>query len=154
MLIEVLGFVNLLCAGILAGEEFVVRYGIRGPIASIHPEPQIQLRQALIRRLRVLVPAIFSVALISGIAVTLLERLRPALDFRCAGLLALFVFISITLAGTVPINQAILTWKTAEPPEGWQAMIKQMGTARHSADLGGDHSVRPLPRSCSAARRP
>jgi hypothetical protein len=56
MLIEVLGFVNLLCAGILAGEEFVVRYGIRGPIASIHPEPQIQLRQALIRRLRVLVP--------------------------------------------------------------------------------------------------
>jgi hypothetical protein len=37
MLIEVLGFVNLLCAGLLAGEEFVVRYGIRGQSpASIH----------------------------------------------------------------------------------------------------------------------
>ena len=29
MLFE-LGFVNLLCAGILAGEEFVTRYGDRG----------------------------------------------------------------------------------------------------------------------------
>ena len=138
MLIEALGFVNLLCAGLLAGEEFVVRYGIRGPVASIDPQPQIQLRQALIRRLRVLVPAIFGMALISGIAVTLLERLRPSLDFRCAGLLALIVFISITLAGTVPINQAILTWNPAEPPEGWRATIDRWG-------------VRPLPYSCNAA---
>ena len=133
MLVEVLGFVNLLCAGLLAGEEFVVRYGIRGPVASIDPQPQVQLRQALIRRLRVLVPTIFSMALISGIAVTLLERLRPALEFRCAGLLALIVFISITLAGTVPINQAILTWKAAELPEGWRAMInrwERLDTAR------------------------
>jgi uncharacterized membrane protein len=133
MLLEVLGFVNLLCAGLLAGEEFVVGYGIRGPVATIDPQPQIQLRQALIRRLRVLVPAIFGMALISGIAVTLLEGMRPGLVFRCAGLLALIVFISITLAGTVPINQAILTWKLAEPPEGWRAMInrwERLDTAR------------------------
>jgi uncharacterized membrane protein len=133
MRIEVLSFVNLLCAGLLAGEEFVVRYGIRGPVASIDPQPQIQLRQALIRRLRVLVPAIFGMALISGIAVTLLEGLRSGLVFRCAGLIALIVFISITLAGTVPINQATLTWKAAEPPEGWRAMInrwERLDTAR------------------------
>jgi len=75
----------------------VVRYGIRGPVASIDPHPQIQLRQPLIRRLRILVPAIFSVALVSGIAVTFPERLHPGLPFRCAGLLALIVFISIAL---------------------------------------------------------
>jgi len=56
MLVEVLGFTNLLCAGMLAGEEFVIRYGVRAPVASLDPQPEIQLRQALIRRLRVLVP--------------------------------------------------------------------------------------------------
>jgi hypothetical protein len=32
MLAEVLGFVNLFCAGVLAGEEFVICYGVRGPV--------------------------------------------------------------------------------------------------------------------------
>jgi hypothetical protein len=71
------------------------------PIASIDPHPQLQLRQALIRRLRVL-PAIFSMALISGIAMTLLERLRHGLVFRCAGLHA---SLCSSRSSTVPINQ-------------------------------------------------
>ena len=56
MRIEVLGFVNLLCSGLLAGEEFVVRYGIRGPVASIDPQPQIQLRQALTLETGIIAP--------------------------------------------------------------------------------------------------
>jgi hypothetical protein len=70
MLAEVLGFVNLFCAGVLAGEEVVICYGVRGPVASLDPQPGILLRQALIRRLRVLVPAIFGLAFVSGIAAT------------------------------------------------------------------------------------
>jgi uncharacterized membrane protein len=133
MLVEVLKFVNLLCAGVLAGEEFVIRFGVRGPVANLDPQPGIQLRQALIRRLRVLVPAIFGLAFFSGIAVTLLEGFGPGLGFHCAGLLSLVAFISITLAGTVPINQAVLTWEAAAPPEGWRAMIdrwERLDTAR------------------------
>jgi uncharacterized membrane protein len=133
MLVEVLGFVNLLCVGVLAGGEFVIRYGVHGPVASLDPRPEIQLRQALIRRLRVLVPAIFGMAFFSGIAVTLLEGFGPGLGFRCAGLFFLVVFISITLVGTVPINQAVLTWEAAAPPEGWRAMInrwERLDTAR------------------------
>jgi uncharacterized membrane protein len=38
-------------------------------------------------------------------------------------LCCLIAFISITLAGTVPINQAVLTWKETAPPEGWQTMM-------------------------------
>lgn len=133
MLVEVLGFVNLLCAGVLAGEEFVICYGVRGPVASLDPQPEIQLRQALIRRLRVLVPAIFGLAFFSGIAATLLEGFGPGLGFRCAGLFSLVAFISITLAGTVPINQAALTWEATAPPEGWRAMVnrwERLDTAR------------------------
>jgi uncharacterized membrane protein len=133
MLVEVLGFVNLLSTGLLAGEEFVIRFGVRGPVASLDPQPEIQLRQALIRRLRVVVPAIFGSAFLSGIAVTLLEGFGPGLGFRCAGLFCLVAFISITLAGTVPINKVALTWEAAAPPEAWRAMInrwERLDTAR------------------------
>lgn len=138
MLIEALAFFNLLCAGLLAGEEFVIRYGVRGPLAGLDPEPSIRLRQSLILKLRVLVPAIFGLALISGIAVTALAGFGPAFGLRCAGLAALLAFISITLAATVPINQAALTWDAAAPPEGWRALVRrweQLDTLRTWAAL-------------------
>lgn len=31
----IVGLVNLLCVGILAGEEFTIRYGVRAPLASL-----------------------------------------------------------------------------------------------------------------------
>src|SRR6516225_10697186 len=104
MLIDMLRFVNVLCAGILAGEEFVIRYGVRAPVATLDERPHIQLRQALIRTLRVLVPIVFGSTILSGIAVTLLGGSSLEFYLRCAGLFALLSFISITLAGTVPIN--------------------------------------------------
>jgi hypothetical protein len=66
----------------------------------------MHLRQTLIRRPGVLVPAIFGLAFFSGIAATLLKGFGPGLGFRCVGLFSLVAFISITPAGTVPINQA------------------------------------------------
>jgi hypothetical protein len=66
----VLEFSNLLSAGILAGEEFVICYGVRAAVASLDQQPHIQLRQALIRRLRVLVPIIFGLTILSGAATT------------------------------------------------------------------------------------
>ena len=34
---------------LLAGEVFVIRYGVRAPVASLGEKPRLQLRQALIR---------------------------------------------------------------------------------------------------------
>lgn len=133
MLVGILEFVNLFCAGILAGEEFVIRYGVRAPVASLDERPQIELRQALIRSLRVLVPGVFALTILSGAAVTVLGGFGLGLGFRCAGLLALITFILITLMGTVPINQATLTWEPAAPPENWRALVsrwERLDTAR------------------------
>ena len=133
MLVNVLEFINVLCAGVLAGEEFVIRYGVRAPVASLDERPHLQLRQALIQTLRILVPAVFGLTVLSGIAVTVLGGPRLGLELRCAGLLALLAFISITLGGTVPINQAILTWDVAAPPKDWQTLVKRwerLDTAR------------------------
>lgn len=52
------GYGNVLCAGLLAGEEFAVCYGLRSSFASLDERSHIRLRQALIRRLRVLVPIV------------------------------------------------------------------------------------------------
>jgi uncharacterized membrane protein len=125
MLVNILEFMNVLCAGVLAGEEFVIRYGVRGPVASLDEKPHLQLRQALIRALRILVPAVFALTILSGIAVTVLGGSALILELRCAGQLALLVFISITLVVTVPINQAILTWDVAAPPKDWQTLVER-----------------------------
>lgn len=34
---------------LLAGEVFVIRYGVRAPVASLDEKPRLQLRQALMR---------------------------------------------------------------------------------------------------------
>jgi hypothetical protein len=111
--------------GVLAGEELVIRFGVRAPVAGLEERPQIQLRQALIRRLRVLVPMIFGLSLLSGAAAAALGGSGVTFGFRCAGLLALVAFISITLIGTVPINKATLTWDADAPPDDWRTLVKR-----------------------------
>jgi uncharacterized membrane protein len=125
MLTEVLAVLSTLSAGLLAGEEFVVCYGVRSPLAELEPQPSIQLRQGLIRRLRILVPSIFAAALVSGIAVTVMGGAGPAQAARAAGVVLLLVFIGVTLLGTVPINQAALSWAPAAPPEGWRIAVRR-----------------------------
>jgi uncharacterized membrane protein len=119
---EVVGMVSLYLAGILAGEEFVIRFGVRGPVASLDEELSIRLRQALIYSLRVMVPVIFFSTLLSAVAVTVLDGFGPALAFRCAALVALLVWLVATLAGTAPINSAVLEWEPNAPPSKWRAM--------------------------------
>jgi uncharacterized membrane protein len=119
------GFLNLFFIGLLAGEEFTIRYGVRGPLASLDVQPHIQLRQALILRLRILVPVIFGLAILSGIAAIIINGFDPGFGFRGAGLLVLISFILVTLFGTVPINAAALTWNPAAPPSNWQALVSK-----------------------------
>ena len=79
---EVLGFVSVFGAGLLAGEEFVIRYGVRGPLGRLDQEPHIRMRQGLIRTLRILVPAILLPTLLSAVAVTVVDGADGGLAFR------------------------------------------------------------------------
>jgi uncharacterized membrane protein len=119
----ILEFVSLFLAGILAGEEFVVRYGVRGPLAALDDRTHIQLRQGLIHTLRVLVPATAVPAFISGIAVAILDGTRPGWPLRWAGVFALLVWFLVTAFGTVPINTAAIDWQPDAPPPDWKAKV-------------------------------
>jgi hypothetical protein len=128
-----LPFVQLFFAGILSGMEIVVHYGLRAPSEALDPRAQLRLRQALVLRLRVLVPAFFLPTAASAIAVAAFEGAAQGVGVRCAGLLALLLWIVIRIVGTVPINSATLTWDLAAPPPDWQA---QVARAERFHDLG------------------
>jgi uncharacterized membrane protein len=108
--------IALFFAGLLAGEELAVCYGVRPTLRG--PE-QIALRQALIRRLRLLVPLLFAATFVTG-AVAWHATRSP---LRLAGLAALLLFMMVTFAGTVPINKAALAWNPAAPPPDWRERV-------------------------------
>jgi hypothetical protein len=119
----VLDFVNVFFAGLLAGVEFVIHYGLRAPAETLDEQSQLQLRQALVLRLRVLVPAFFVPTAVSGIAITVLDATAPGFWYRCAGVLAILTWILIRVIGTVPINSATLSWQPSAPPKSWKALV-------------------------------
>ena len=119
----ILDFVNVFFAGMLAGVEFVIHYGLRAPAEILDERSQLQFRQALVLRLRVLVPAFFVPAAVSGIALTVLDGAAPGFWFRCAGVVAMLTWIMIRVIGTVPLNSATLTWQPSAPPKNWKALV-------------------------------
>ena len=119
----VLDFVNVFFAGMLAGIEFVIHYGLRQPAGMLDEHSQLKLRQALVLRLRVLVPTFFVPTAVLGIALTVLNSTAPGFEFRCAGVVALLTWIVIRVIGTVPINSATLTWQLSSPPKNWKAQV-------------------------------
>jgi hypothetical protein len=116
-------FVNLFFAGILAGMETAIHYGLHAPTQVLSDRSQLQLRQALVLRLRILVPAFFLPAAASGIAVAILDGSAPGLWFRCAGLAGVTAWVVIRVVGTVPINRATLSWQAEAPPANWRALV-------------------------------
>jgi hypothetical protein len=120
---HLLRFANLLFAGILAGMEVAIHYGLHRPTTVLGDVAQVRLRQALVLRLRILVPAFFLPAAASGLAVAVMEGAAPGLWLRIAGILGGLVWIAIRVVGTVPINKATLIWNAEAPPADWRAQV-------------------------------
>jgi hypothetical protein len=120
----VLDFINLFFAGMLAGIEFVIHYGVAGPTEVLDVRSQLQLRQALVLKLRVLVPAFFVPTALSAIAITVLGHGTAGFWFQCIGLLGILLWTMIRIVGTVPINSATLEWNLDAPPKDWQAQVE------------------------------
>lgn len=122
----VLDFVTLFFAGILAGALFVIDYGVGRAIAAILDEQsQIQIRQTLIRSLRILMPVIFILTILLGVTKTVLDGFDQGFAFRLAGLLVVLSSFVLALIGTAPINAAVLTWQPGAPPKNWQALVSR-----------------------------
>lgn len=119
----ILDLINVFFAGMLAGIEFVIHYGVRSPAEALDERSQLQLRQALVLRLRVLVPTFFVPVAVLGITLAVLNSATPGFAFRCAGVVALLIWIAIRVIGTIPINSATLTWQFNAPPRNWKTQV-------------------------------
>jgi hypothetical protein len=125
ILTTALDFVNVFFVGMLAGIEFVVHYGIRGPAETLDDHAQLQLRKGLVVKLRVLVPAFFAPAAVLGIVLTFLTTSMPSYVFRCVAVGALLIWIMIRVIGTVPINSATADWSLDAPLQDWKVQVQR-----------------------------
>src|SRR5690242_21391659 len=118
-----LDLANVFFTGMLAGIEFVIHYGVREPAEQLPDHAQLQLRKALVIKLRVLVPAFFAPAALLGIGLTFLNTTAPGFVMRCLAVVALVIWIVIRVIGTVPINSATVDWQLDAPPQDWKAQV-------------------------------
>lgn len=116
--------VGLLLLGVLAGEELVVRYGVHPALSSLDDRSHLLARQALVRRLRVVVPIVMlpAAALAVAVAVTVTG---PGLPLRWASATAVTAFLLLSFLGTVPINIKVDGWRVDTPPADWPAVVRR-----------------------------
>ena len=115
---------QLFFAGVLAGFEIAVHYGLVPPSGAPGEAAQLMLRQALIRRLRVLAPALFLPCLLLTIAVITRQWHAPRIWLQGVGLAGLVLWIVIRIVRTVPVNSATMEWDPAFPPANWRALVE------------------------------
>jgi uncharacterized membrane protein len=121
--IVVLQAIGLVLAGLLAGEELVVRYGVQPALNALEDRPHIQARVALVRSLKVVVPILMVPTVLVGIAVLVFSGTGAGLACRWAGVLALVAFVLFSFLGTVPINMRVNDWQADAPPADWKATV-------------------------------
>ena len=119
-----LPYAALFFLGLLAGIEVLVMFGLRGPLKVLAAEPQILMRQALVRRLRIVVPMVAMTAVVLSVA----TGIRGWTLLRGVGLGCIAVWMVATFFGTVPINKALLAWDPLSPPANWHTNIQQWET--------------------------
>ncbi|WP_035858735.1 DUF1772 domain-containing protein [Cryptosporangium arvum] len=133
-----LQIVGLVLAGLLAGEEFIVRYGVQPALRSLDDRSHIGARVALVRSLRIVVPALMLPTVLCAVAVLVAGGAGPGASLRWAGTGALVAFVLISFLGTVPINMKVVDWRADAPPPDWRATVlrwERLDGARSAAAI-------------------
>ncbi|MBY0175380.1 anthrone oxygenase family protein [Curtobacterium herbarum] len=120
---SVLLVVQLVLVGLLAGEEFVVRWGVQPAMATLPDQVHLRTRIALVKSLKVVVPILMVPAVLASVAVLVLSGADDGLGWRIAAMVALVVFVLASFLGTVPINIRVNDWDPEHPPADWKRVV-------------------------------
>jgi uncharacterized membrane protein len=115
--------VQLVLVGLLAGEEFIVRWGVQPAMAALPDDAHLRTRIALVKSLKVVVPMLMLPAVLASVAVLVLAGTGDVLGWRIAATAALVVFVLASFLGTVPINIRVNDWDPADPPADWKRTV-------------------------------
>ena len=119
----VLQAVVVLLAGLVAGTEFIVRYGVQPALRRLDDRAHIAARVALVRSLRVVVPGIMIPTALACIVMLVVRGAEDGAGFRWAGVAAFAVFMLSSFLGTVPINMKVIEWRADNPPADWKSIV-------------------------------
>ncbi|MFC4244521.1 anthrone oxygenase family protein [Gryllotalpicola reticulitermitis] len=122
-----LDVVQIVLVGLLAGEEFIVRYGVQPALDALPDSAHVAARIALVKRLKVVVPSLMLPAVAASVAVVVTEG-TLGLWWRISGLAALAVFLCFSFLGTVPINIGVNDWDPTDPPADWRHVAHRWET--------------------------
>lgn len=123
-----LNVVQLGLVGLLAGEEFIVRYGVQPALRRLPDPAHVAARIALVKRLKVVVSSLMLAALIASVALTVTAGGTTGVAWRIAGSAAFLVFLCFSLFGTVPINITVNDWDPEHPPHDWARVAHRWET--------------------------
>lgn len=124
-LFRMVDFVALFFAGTLSGIEIATHYGFSECVDGLSERAQLQLRQALVRRLRVMVPSFFfPTFVLTGIS-AFANYQEPMFALRLIAVLGYLVWIYARVVATVKINSATLEWNIDSPPVSWLDLVRR-----------------------------
>lgn len=121
---KIVRFVNLLLAGLLAGNEFGTWAAVHRALWELPTPEHIRAEQALTRRFGSIMPFWMSSVLVSCLPVLALTRVRgSSFRFALAGTLCFVAMLISTVRGNVPINTRTLELSPEQtPPEEWREL--------------------------------
>jgi uncharacterized membrane protein len=115
--------IGLFLAGLLAGIELAVRYGIHPALVAMSDRTHLEARHEIVRIVRVIVPAILIPSVLVNIAVLVVSGSGAGLPFRWAGAAIYASYLLVVFLGTVPINDRFFDWDLDSPPADWKDVI-------------------------------
>jgi hypothetical protein len=108
-------------------------------VATPPVEAHLAMRQALIRRLRIVMPPLMVTAGGSVGLVALLQYRTGAFLPSCLSLMCAVVPIGVSGLGNGPLMLRVLTWSPDTPPADWSEVIdrwERLDTLRRTAAVG------------------
>jgi uncharacterized membrane protein len=110
MVLKVARFVNLILAGLLAGNEFGTWAAVHPALGRLSTKERIRAEQEVTRRFAAIMPFWMSSVIVSCLPVLALTRNRRSSTFlsTLAGTACFVTMLLTTLFGNVPINNRVL----------------------------------------------
>lgn len=124
----ILTYTSLFFAGLLTGEEFIVRYGVQPALTRLDDSSAVRARKALVARMKIVVPALMLPTVLLAIAVLIIGGTGGGFSFRIAGVALLVAFLLFSFLGTVPINIRVNDWDVDAPPADWKRVVHRWET--------------------------
>jgi len=107
-MLKVIRFVNLVLAGLLAGNELGTKVALHPALERLRLPERVRAEQEVTRRYATIMPFWMSSVVVSCVMAVVLSRGKPGFFPALAGTACFVGMMASTLVGNVPINERVL----------------------------------------------